>query len=494
MRNDILILNVDDNEVGRYSKTRMLRFLGYKVIEADSGLAAMEQLSKEDPDLVLLDVNLPDISGYEVCKRIKNDRSISHIPVVMTSAAFIRGADRARGLEGGAEVYMVEPLGPEIMQATINSVLRTKQAEKRTHTAIRQWEATFSSISDAIALLDTDGKIIRTNEKFKEVADIHVAAEGKTLEEWLDAVGVNGGGDISTLMVEAQNNHLELCFGEHWIDLKVDTIIEEGEGPTGYIAILADITERKASEAALREARDLAQNANAAKDRFLAALSHELRTPLTPVLMFVDFMRYDDSVSAELKLGLEMIHRNIMLEARLIDDLLDLTRIAHGKLHVKIEPVDLQQLVGHAIEITAGEVLDKQIDLSVELAAEKPIVSGDAARLQQVFWNLIKNAVKFTPAKGTIRIVADNPTPDRIRVAVTDSGIGMPVDALSKVFEPFEQADASITKRFGGLGLGLAISRSIVEIHEGTLTAHSGGEGMGSTFEVTFATTNGKQN
>jgi signal transduction histidine kinase len=199
------------------------------------------------------------------------------------------------------------------------------------------------------------------------------------------------------------------------------------------------------------------------------------------------FLTYD-SLDPELKSGLEMIRRNVELEARLIEDLLDLTRVVRGKMHLQSNVLDLEVLTRQAIEITKSEITDKQIQMTVTLNAGSTNVIGDAARLQQVLWNLIKNAVKFTPLGGNIEIYSSNPDPDSITIEVRDSGIGMSSDAVGRVFEPFEQANENITRKFGGLGLGLAIGKNIAELHKGSLKAFSAGEGKGSTFTLTMNT------
>ncbi|HEX8201732.1 MAG TPA: PAS domain S-box protein, partial [Isosphaeraceae bacterium] len=240
-----------------------------------------------------------------------------------------------------------------------------------------------------------------------------------------------------------------------------------------------------------RRAQELAE-ANAAKDHFLAVLSHELRTPLTPVLMAVSLLLDDPGLPPALRPTLVMARRNVELEARLIDDLLDVTRIAQGKLRLDRTVVDAHALIGHALEICRGELRAAGLRLEVDLAAARSYVRADPARLQQVFWNLIKNAVKFTPQGGTVAVrsrtdpnsAAGDPGGTRLIVEVADSGMGIAPEALPKVFDAFEQGGAAVTRRFGGLGLGLAISRGVVERHGGTLTASSPGVGRGATFTL----------
>jgi len=231
-------------------------------------------------------------------------------------------------------------------------------------------------------------------------------------------------------------------------------------------------------------ARAIAEAASGAKDQFLAALSHELRTPLTPALAAVQMLEADPRLDAEVHGTLAMIRRNVQLEVKLIDDLLDLTRIARGKLELHAGPVDLHLKVRQAAEICATEILLKQHRLVLQLDAANPVVLGDSARLQQVLWNLLKNAVKFTPEEGVIRVVTRDVSDNQIEVKVSDTGVGIEAGAMDRIFTAFEQGGAMVTRQFGGLGLGLTISRAIVEMHGGSIAAQSGGKGQGATFSL----------
>jgi len=229
-------------------------------------------------------------------------------------------------------------------------------------------------------------------------------------------------------------------------------------------------------------------NANAAKDQFLALLSHELRNPLSPVIAMVGELEATAPPSPKLRQALEVIRRNVELEARLIDDLLDVTRIAKGKLQLSFEVVDVHEMLRRAYEICREDLAKKSIEVKFELDAQGVHVEGDPARLQQVFWNLVKNSVKFTPANGRITIATSNILPDEIEVRITDTGIGIEPDKIEKIFNAFEQGQTSITRRFGGLGLGLAISKAMVDAHGGKIHVGSPGKDKGSTFLVQLKT------
>jgi HAMP domain-containing protein/signal transduction histidine kinase len=224
---------------------------------------------------------------------------------------------------------------------------------------------------------------------------------------------------------------------------------------------------------------------NLAKDQFLAMLSHELRTPLTPVLASALALENEPDLPSDIHESLQMIRRNVELEARLIDDLLDLTRIDRGKVQLNFEVVDAHTLLQSAIEICQPEIDRKHLAHSLNFGAQKVHMRADPARLQQIFWNLINNAVKFTPANGQITITTTNDSSGKLRVAIADTGMGIESETLPKIFDAFEQGGRT---QSGGLGLGLAISKTLVEAHKGTITAESLGRNNGSTFTLIFPT------
>lgn len=238
----------------------------------------------------------------------------------------------------------------------------------------------------------------------------------------------------------------------------------------------------------LKTAQRGAEAASRAKDAFLAALSHELRTPLTPVLMMARALCEDERLPADARESLRMMERNIALEARLIDDLLDLTRIAQGQLRLRSEPCDAHSLIGLAVEIVRDDALAKAIAIERNFGADLSGLVADPARFQQVIWNLLRNAVKFTPKGGRISIRTRNDEPGKdgatLRIEVTDTGIGIEESALDRIFLPFDQGDLEGEHRFGGVGLGLAIARAIVDLHGGKITARSDGVNRGATFVV----------
>lgn len=260
----------------------------------------------------------------------------------------------------------------------------------------------------------------------------------------------------------------------------------ERSGRSENDCVLMRMRQRNQFESELLTAKKAAENANKAKDQFLAALSHELRTPLSPVLMMATAMELDPALPSEVREQAGIIRHNAELEARLIDDLLDHSRIRHSKLTLIRAPVDVHDLLSQTAEIVRSEGTSKRVAITFEKNAPDHFVFGDAARLQQVFWNIIKNGVKFTPSGGEVCVVTENRDGELV-VRVSDTGIGIDPEALPKIFQAFEQGTLP-TGTFGGLGLGLAISRAIVQMHDGRIEARSEGPGCGATFSVVLKT------
>ena len=267
----------------------------------------------------------------------------------------------------------------------------------------------------------------------------------------------------------------------HFLDINLLRLQGANETVQGVLYLVED----KTRDVTLRQELIAA---NAAKDQFLAQLSHELRNPLTPVIAMVGELEAELPDSKPIAEALEVVRRNVELEARLIDDLLDVTRIAKGKLQLSFEPISVHQILQRAYEICRNEIEAKNLEVIFRLRAAHTYVDGDPARLQQVFWNLIKNSVKFTPEKGQITIETANPTLDRIEVRVTDTGIGIESEAIDKIFNAFEQGQRDITRRFGGLGLGLTISKTLIDAHGGHIRVQSPGKDQGASFSVELTT------
>lgn len=273
---------------------------------------------------------------------------------------------------------------------------------------------------------------------------------------------------------------------ERWVAERGRAVLDASGRVTRFIGTMVEITDRKNAEILLERAKNEAEEANRAKDRFLAMLSHELRTPLTPVLMTIASLRREPNLSDDLRHDLEVLHRNVELEALLIDDLLDLTRIAHGKLELHNDGVDVHSILEHALNICAGDLIGKKIQVMRHFDAREHHCWADPARLQQVFWNLVKNSAKFTPEGGRIEISTQNTETHQIIIEIRDNGIGIEQSVLPRIFDAFEQGGGTVTSKYGGLGLGLAICKRVVDLHGGSIAAQSEGKGRGAKFTVTL--------
>jgi PAS domain S-box-containing protein len=369
---------------------------------------------------------------------------------------------------------------------------------------------------DAVFVLDPQGRIAGVNPQAIRLTGF---SEEEFLGKMLDSFCRP---DQVALVHQALRMALEGCPRDfEFTLLKKDGTSAElqfSTGPmiiereiTGVFGVAKDITERKRAEQELRaseerfralfqdrkrfseellQAKEEAENANIAKDRFLAILSHELRTPLNPVLMGIHAWENEEGLPGQLIQDLKMMRHNIEIEVRLISDLLDLTAISKGKLSLEYQPVNVHELLDYALHTAEPLSLEKKIRISEELSADSHYVLSDGTRLQQVFWNLINNAIKFTPNGGSIGISTRNEASEgesagkRIVIEVRDSGMGMEAKLIERIFEPFEQGSMDVTNHFGGLGLGLSIARGFVELLGGTIHAHSEGEGQGSVFSV----------
>jgi PAS domain S-box-containing protein len=269
------------------------------------------------------------------------------------------------------------------------------------------------------------------------------------------------------------------------VSITVSPIKDSGGNVIGASKVGRDITERKRAEERLRVAKSAAERANQAKDDFLAVLSHELRTPLTPALAAASYLAEHEGLPPNLREEVTAIRRNVQFEARLIDDLLDLTRITRGKLELHPETVDAHRLLHNALTIVHEDVARKELEVTTDLGAQEHHISADPIRIQQVFWNLLNNAVKFTPHGGRITIRTSNDG-GRFVFEITDTGIGIESEHQARIFHAFEQGEVSIIRQFGGLGLGLTISQTLLRLHGGTISVQSEGKNRGASFRVTL--------
>jgi signal transduction histidine kinase len=448
------ILNVDDDRAARYARNRLLANAGFEVVNAANGQEALAAL-ESCPDLVILDVGLPDIDGYEVCRRIKADPRTSTITVLQISASFVRGADRTRALEGGADNFVIEPVEPEVLIATVNAMLRVRRAEDALRRSAREWQVTLGAIREGVALLDAESRVVRCNPAF---SDFVGRSPGNTENaSWPEMLSEVAPGE------PASGPRFSIRVRERWVEVSVSALPDEGNERSGSVVVLTDVTEYRQSLAA-------AEEANRIKDDFLAILSHELRTPLNAIVGWSVLLQTGRLDPESTRKAVDTINRNAMMQNQLISDILDVSRIVAGKLRLEPAAVDLIAVIGAAVETVQPSALAKDVRIEVALAEWSVVVTGDATRLQQVIWNLLSNAIKFAP-KGGLVAVRLRDAGDSAEIVVEDQGPGIAPAFLPFVFDRFRQADSSSTRPKGGLGLGLAIVRHLVELHGGTVEA-----------------------
>ncbi|MBD2122296.1 response regulator [Trichocoleus sp. FACHB-262] len=488
----IKILHVDDNESNRYIVSRILRNAGFIALEAETGYAGLQVVTEQSPDLVILDVKLPDLNGFEVCHQIKTNAKTAFIPVLHLSASFIESRDKAQGLDSGADAYLAQPVEPIELLATIRSLLRIRRAEDAALALAKEWQITFDSISDGVGLLDREGNFLRCNRALSQllgrpVEDIIGYSQQTLIEKFLGYTDIT---PFARVQVTQQREIQEVQFDSRWFLVTVDPVFNSENIFTGAVYLLTDITERQRAEAERiqllnreQKARTEAEAANRVKDEFLATLSHELRSPLNAMLGWTRLLntrKFDEATTAR---AMETIERNARSQAQLVEDLLDVSRIIQGKLRLNVRPIELKAIIETALE-TAGPAAEaKEIRLQSVLDPGSGCVAGDSDRLQQIIWNLLSNAIKFTPKGGRVQIRLER-VHSHVEIAVSDTGQGISSDFVPYVFDRFRQADSSITRSYSGLGLGLAIVRHLVELHGGTVEAYSPGPGEGSTFTV----------
>jgi len=351
-------------------------------------------------------------------------------------------------------------------------------------------EKMLANMPGGIALVDpVSRKFLHANDAFARMAERFgdVAASRDITEVVCDDVKIAPRGAVERVLnfgapFQLIEHPLKDKSGvTHFLDINLLRLQGSHETVQGVLYLVED----KTRDVTLRQELIAA---NAAKDQFLAQLSHELRSPLTPVIAMVGELEAELPDSKPVTEALEVVRRNVELEARLIDDLLDVTRISKGKLPLSFEPICVHQILQRAYEICRNEIEAKDLEVIFRLRAAHTYVEGDPARLQQVFWNLIKNSVKFTPEKGQISVETANSATDKIEVRVIDTGIGIEPEAINKIFNAFEQGQSEITRRFGGLGLGLTISKTLIDAHGGQIRVQSPGKNKGATFIVELNT------
>ena len=489
---EITIVNVEDYKPSRDATSELLRMGGFTVFEAATGNEALQVVSQVKPQLVLLDVKLPDISGHEVCRRLKSEDPT--IPILQISASLVSGPDKVRGLESGADAYLVKPVEPEELIATIKALLRMKEAEEARLESEQRYQLLFESSSLPTWVCDLESLEIL------EVNQAAVRLYGYSRDEFLrmqisDIQPIDrlpNDAESRTRILDALPNASEWRHGKKdgtTIDVEVIWQQVLYRGRRAALVFANDITRRKRVEEEREQlldkeqkAREAAEAANRAKDEFLATVSHELRAPLNAMLGWAQILRSTRVDEKTLSHAIEIIERSARTQSRLIEDLLDTARIVSGKLRLDIQPVDLTSIIENAVDVLRPASEAKNIDIQLRLNAGRDVITGDPDRLQQVVWNLLSNAIKFTPKAGRVEVHLERADP-HVRITVSDTGRGITPEYLPFIFDRFHQAESSSPRR-SGLGLGLSLVRHLVELHGGTVYAKSRGEGQGASFII----------
>jgi PAS domain S-box-containing protein len=489
------ILNVDDTISSRYTKSRILRQAGYVVLEASSGAEALRVAREKLPQLVVCDVNLPDISGIEVCRQLKADPLTRAIPVVQISATFVTERDQELGLLGGAEIYLTEPIEALELTTAVRVLLRLHSTERGLVQSEARWHSFVESNIIGVVICQFD-RIIEANQSFlrmlgytrEELLSSQLTWRSITPPESMERSEA-ARAELRTRGTTApfEKEYVRKDGSRVWATVAAAMVLDADEQWMSFVLDISDrkhaTMEREAAFSREHSARTQAEDATRLKDEFLANLSHELRTPMNAIIGWTHLLRSGRLEESQRQRALESIDRGARSQAKLIEDLLDVSRIVSGKLSLTLHAVDLAAVVDAAVESQKPAAETKGISIEVQVTEPDLTVEGDAGRLQQVFLNILSNAVKFTAAGGSIRIELSQQEGEAV-VSVTDSGEGITPEFLPFIFDRFRQADGTSTRTHMGLGLGLAIVRHVIELHGGTVRADSAGKDRGATFIV----------
>lgn len=477
------IVWADDNADLRQYVSRLLSPL-YDVEAVSNGETALSAIRHRLPDLVLTDIMMPRLDGPGLLRALRADERTRTLPVILLSAQAPEES-RAEGLESAADGYLTKPFNARELLALIGTHLELSRLRLESTDALRLSEKRFRNMADnapvMIWVTDSQGICTYLNAQWYQFTGT-TPAQGLG-HGWLESVHPDDreqSGNIF-LNANARQEGFQLEYRlRRWdgqyrvaIDAAVPWFGDDGDF-LGYIGSVIDVTDLKQVEQRLREA-------DRVKDEFLAMVTHELRSPLTTIQGWAELLAEDDPEPDDLRLGLEIISSSTRQQALLLEDLLDIIRIRSGHLRIELAPLTLDRLLASALESVRLTAAANNITLEFRCEPDVGLVSGDAARLQQVIGNLLSNAIKFTPAGGRICLSLHRDGQQAL-IQVTDSGRGIAAEFLPHVFEPFRQA--SVKQVQEGLGLGLAIVSRLVELHAGSIQAESPGLGQGATFKI----------
>jgi PAS domain S-box-containing protein len=484
------ILVVDDNPATRYSTARVIRAAGFQTVEADTGEKAIA-LSETGVAAVVLDVHLPDMSGFDVCRTIRGSRHTSLIPVVHLSAEYVQSNHQVAGLNAGADAYMVHPVEPQLLTATLHALIRARLAEDSLRRSESRFRAIYDQAPAAMMLVNSAGLINDANSQALALLQRDIdGLAGKPLADYVPAAWKQRAGELLTEnTAQAWRGEFPIVQAdgqERLVSWKFSEPIEPGI----RLAIAQDLTEsmefeRQRQQVLEREqaARVAAERISRTKDDFVAVLSHELRTPLSLLNGGTHMLKRPNLSEAVLKKGIDAIEKGVKAQSRIIADILDISRLSTGKLNLHREEVDVCSLALQSLEPLRDSAAEKNISLQFEVPPEAITAWIDITRFQQILWNLASNAIKFSSPGGVVSVclcVVD----DHLLMKVQDQGVGISPEFLPHVFERFSQAAAPSIRGHSGLGLGLSIVKHLVDLHGGSIRADSGGLGQGVSMLV----------
>jgi two-component system NtrC family sensor kinase len=462
------ILIVDDREENRYVLRRVLTQAGYHCVEIGTGAAALEQ-AQTLPDLMILDVHLPDLSGYEVCQRIKQDPHTAPVAILQISASFVSSQDRARALEAGADGYLTHPIDALVLVATVRALLRLRQAESAARKAADQWQATFDALSEGLALVDAAGRLVRWNGAFARISGSKFdAAVGNPAADLLEAI-LGSSEPLRHTGPEPFKADYEI--DQRTVQLTVNPV-EPGHEESGKILAISDITDRKLAEYALRTAEKIA-----ATGKLAHAIAHEINNPLEALTNLLYLAGSCQS--------LDMIHDLLTHAASEVDRIARITR----------QTLTFQRDTQHPLVLDVGDLVSEVVSIYEKSASARRVrvvcerrptlaIFGFPGQLNQIFSNLVRNAAEAAPQGSEVRVRVRSICRrgrDGTRVTIHDRGDGIPSEISEKMFDPF-----FTTKELKGSGLGLWVSRNLVMKHNGTIRFRTSTRpgASGTTFEV----------
>lgn len=493
-RSQHTVLVVDDNPATLYSTARTLRAAGFKTKEAVTGHEALSISGDDGISAVVLDVHLPDINGFDVCRKLREHPDTAVLPVIHLSATYIADKDKVAGFNSGADAYLTHPAEPPILIATVQTLVRARLAEEKLRKSEAKFRAIYTRAESGIALIDQSGIFVDANPALlrmlgrtyddvigRKVVDFVTPQWVSTVKGLVDKEDSSASELTETFSLsrpDGEEVHLEWTMSSH------------GE-PGLHVGIVSNISARMKLEEQRenllereKAARTSAEQHSQTKDNFIAVLSHELRNPLNAILMGLHVL-LKKGVPPDTVNSLRMIERNAKAQARIISDILDVSRINSGKLTLDRELIDPALVVTSALEGMRGAIDQRQLSVTLDVSTAHGLIWLDATRIQQIFWNILNNAIKFSEPGGAIEVTLSQ-SGGALILVVQDHGKGIDPDFLKTIFDKFSQGDTPGNRSHGGLGLGMSIVKHLVELHSGSVRVESDGPGLGAkvTLEI----------